>query len=90
MISAKEKKYCPNNRENNWGKIKKESQCFIYNHLSPDYKSTKKSVWNIKAHGIISSVFSVLGIHTITDKTLCNNYCIMRGLKAELNLVLMV
>ena len=62
------------------GKIKKKCQRFIYISLSLAYKSTKKSILKIKPHGLIFSIF-----HTQIQ---INRYCIMRGLKAKLNLVL--
>ena len=58
--------YCLNNiRANNLGKINKKCQCFIYNHLSPDYKSTKKYFLNNKS----PLNYLVLGIDTVTGKT---------------------
>ena len=62
------------------GKIKKKCQRFIYISLSLAYKSIKKSILKIKAQWLIFSVFQT--------ELQINKYCIVRGLKAKLILVL--
>lgn len=43
---------------NNWGfKNKEKCQYVTYNALFPDYKSAKKYLWKIKAHGLIFGIF---------------------------------
>ena len=48
-------------------KTNKKFQSFIYNPISPDYQSTKKPFLK---NASCFWCFTVLGVHTITDKIL--------------------
>ena len=54
-------------------------QYFLYNLLSSDK--------NYKSSFAYFRWFTVVGVQTVTNEILWNNYCMMRRLKAKLNLV---
>ena len=56
------KKLLAKYHQDKWMRTDKENMpmFYIYILLSPHYKSTKKSVWKMKAHGLIYSVLLFL------------------------------